>query len=104
MMIKKSRSPFVFPPPPGRERRGDIIPFADTFLGELKNVVERMVILSQGNVIRASELPFRAPWRPGRVSIGDEPLDLRLAVRESGCGSRSPKIRFDPFNLKRLIT
>lgn len=48
---------------------------------ELKNVVERMVILSQGNVIRASEQPFRAPWRPGRVSIGDEPLDLRL--RES---------------------
>lgn len=94
--------------PPLRERRGDIIPFADAFLGELnkkygfkkrfstaalqameeygwpgnvrelKNVVERMVILSQGDVIRASELPFRTQWTPGRVALGDEPLNLRL--------------------------
>ena len=94
--------------PPLRERRGDIIPFADAFLGELnkkygfkkrfstaalqameeygwpgnvrelKNVVERMVILSQGDVIRASELPFRTQWTPGRVTPGGEPLDLRL--------------------------
>ena len=45
---------------------------------ELKNVVERMVILSQGDVIRASELPFRTQWTPGRVALGDEPLNLRL--------------------------
>ena len=85
--------------PPLRERRGDIIPFADAFLQELnkkynlhkqfatsalqameeyswpgnvrelKNVVERMVILSQDDLIRGSELPFRPQWAPGAGAL-----------------------------------
>lgn len=81
--------------PPLRERRGDILPFADAFLGELnkkygfkkefatsalqameeyswpgnvrelKNVVERVVILSSDDLIRAGDLPFRPQWAPG---------------------------------------
>lgn len=78
--------------PPLRARRGDIIPFADAFLGELnkkygfkkelatsalqameeynwpgnvrelKNVVERTVILSGDDLIRSADLPFRPQW------------------------------------------
>ena len=95
--------------PPLRDRPGDIVPFAYTFLQELnkkynfqkhfspsalrameaydwpgnvrelKNVVERMVILSQDDLIRASELPFqpqRSAPRPG----GSGPVDLKLEV------------------------
>ncbi len=94
--------------PPLRERRGDIIPFADAFVEELnkkygfkkqfttsalqameeydwpgnvrelKNVVERMVILSQGDMIRASELPFRPQWTPRHRALEDGPIDLHL--------------------------
>lgn len=96
--------------PPLRERRGDILPFADSFLQELnkkygfkkqfapsalqameeydwpgnvrelKNVVERMVILSQDDLIRGSELPFHSQWSPHRDLHGDGPVDLKLEV------------------------
>ena len=80
--------------PPLRERRGDIVPFADAFLEELnrkygfkkefttsalqameeynwpgnvrelKNVVERVVILSTEDKICATDLPFCSQWPP----------------------------------------
>lgn len=95
--------------PPLRERTGDILPFARSFLEELnkkygfrkqftpsalrameayswpgnvrelKNVVERMVILSQDDLIRASELPFR-PQRTAARGAAGGPIDLKLEV------------------------
>lgn len=86
--------------PPLRERRGDILPFIESFLGELnkkyslrkvftpaalrameaydwpgnvrelKNVVERMVIMSGSDQIRPDDLPFRGEWTP-TLFVGD---------------------------------
>ena len=80
--------------PPLRERRDDIIPFAESFLEELnkkynlrkrltasacqamlnyawpgnvrelKNIIERMVIMSGSDQIRAEDLPFHSVWAP----------------------------------------
>ena len=80
--------------PPLRERRDDIIPFAESFLEELnkkynlrkrltasacqamlnyawpgnvrelKNIIERMVIMSGSDQIRAEDLPFHSVWTP----------------------------------------
>ena len=80
--------------PPLRERRDDIIPFAESFLEELnkkynlrkrltasacqamlnyawpgnvrelKNIIERMVIISGSDQIRAEDLPFHSVWTP----------------------------------------
>lgn len=97
------------PIPPLRDRPGDILPFAYSFLKEanekhhfqkrfapsalramegynwpgnvreLKNVVERMVILSQDNMIRASDLPFHAQ-RTVTHAVASGPVDLKLEV------------------------
>lgn len=83
--------------PPLRERRDDIIPFAQCFLEELchkyniqksfdpmalqtllnyewpgnvrelRNMVERVVITAQGDTIYADDLPFSSRWNPTTV-------------------------------------
>ena len=94
--------------PPLRERPGDILPFLRCFLDELnrkygfhkqfsisalqamerypwpgnvrelKNVIERVVILSDSNLILASDLPFSTrEAAPAQVGDLSKPVDLR---------------------------
>ena len=94
--------------PPLRERPGDVLPFLHCFLEELnkkygfhkefstsalqamerypwpgnvrelKNVIERVVILSDSNLILASDLPFSTrEAAPAQVGDLSKPVDLR---------------------------
>jgi DNA-binding NtrC family response regulator len=71
---------------------------------QLENVIERAVVISEGTVLTADELPpevFALP--PGVVAEYEVPAPVRAAARSNGGGLKSERDRFEREQLVRAL-